>query len=333
MIRKFICLIAGTLILFGCAQMVEERAQVIKPPAPAPGATYLGSEACLECHEDMASDRANIHMKIASFEVAGGYGTGCESCHGPGSLHVDGDGDTSKIISFDSGITPQEVAGVCTTCHHTDELMDWPGSVHAERDVACTSCHKIHHNRNRNLLAKSNETNLCSSCHGDVGSQIQLLSHHPVREGQMRCSDCHNPHGSGGGVEGMLRTDERVNDLCLKCHTRYQGLFVYEHEPAVEDCLICHDPHGTVANNLLKQQEPFLCLQCHEAHFHAARASSLEDHGIPGGGSPYDAGRKIAGTNYGFQKSFMTKCTQCHQYIHGSDYTSQSVTSGHGLTR
>ncbi|NPA94437.1 MAG: hypothetical protein GXO58_03305, partial [Thermodesulfobacteria bacterium] len=108
--------------------MVEERAQIIKPPAAAPGATYLGSEACLECHEDMASDRANIHMKIASFEVAGGYGTGCESCHGPGSLHVDGDGDTSKIIRFDSGITPQEVAGVCTTCHHTDELMDWPGS-------------------------------------------------------------------------------------------------------------------------------------------------------------------------------------------------------------
>ncbi len=333
MIRKFILFVLGASLFIGCAQVLEKRAKLIKAPQPAPGATYVGSETCLECHEDLAKDRGNIHMSIASFEVAGGYKTGCESCHGPGSLHMRGDGDPSKIIKFSHGISPEEVAGVCTTCHQLDELMNWPGSIHAERDVACTDCHKVHHNHNRSLLVKANQMELCGSCHGDVTSQVQLLSHHPVREGKMRCSDCHNPHGSSSVDEGMLRTDERVNDLCLKCHTRYQGPFVYEHDPVVEDCLICHDPHGTVANNLLKQQEPFLCLQCHEAHFHAARASSLEDHSIPGGGSPYDEGRKIAGTNYGFQKSFMTKCTQCHQYIHGSDYTSQSVTSGHGLTR
>jgi predicted CXXCH cytochrome family protein len=35
--------------------------------------------------------------------------------------------------------------------------------------------------------------------------------------------------------------------------------------------MTCHNPHGTVANNLLKQGEPFLCLQCHEMHFHNAR--------------------------------------------------------------
>ncbi len=332
--KRIFFIILGIAFLLGCTQVLEKRANVIKLPEVAPGASYVGSSTCLDCHEDMANDKNNIHMKIADFEVSGGYKTGCESCHGPASLHVDGDGDTSKIIRFgEEGISPEEIAGVCTTCHQADEVMNWPGSIHAERDVACTECHKVHHNKNKNLMAKNRELDLCSECHKDVTSQMYLMSRHPVKDGKMSCSDCHNPHGSASLEEGMLRTDERVNDLCLTCHTRYQGPFVFEHDPVVEDCLICHDPHGTVANNLLKQQEPFLCLQCHEAHFHAARASSLEKHGIPGGGSPYDNGRKLQGTNYGFQKSFMTKCTQCHQYVHGSDFTSQTVTSGHGLTR
>jgi len=334
MIKKLLILTVGIGLVIGCAQGLGNRADVIKAPTAAPGATYVGSQACLDCHEDMGADRHNVHMVIADFEVPGGYKRGCESCHGPGSLHIEGDGDTEKIIKFgEEGIPAEEVAGVCTTCHQIDEHMNWPGSAHAERDVACTECHKVHHNSNKQLLAKAPERALCAECHPDVNAQMYLMSHHPVKEGKMTCSDCHNPHGSGSLVEGMLRTDERVNDLCLRCHTRYQGPFVFEHDPVVEDCLICHDPHGTVANNLLQQQEPFLCLQCHEAHFHAARASSLESHGIPGGGSPYDSGRKLKGTNYGFQKSFMTKCTQCHQNVHGSDFTSQTVTSGHGLTR
>jgi DmsE family decaheme c-type cytochrome len=202
--------------------------------------------------------------------------------------------------------------------------------------VACTECHKIHENKTRNLVAEKKETDLCNKSHQDVMAQMYLMSHHPVKEGKMTCSDCHNPHGSQCMDEGMLRTDERLNDLCLTCHTRYQGPFVFEHDPVVENCLMCHEPHGTVANNLLQQQEPFLCLQCHEAHFHAGRASNNYDASpIPAKGQPaiQDPGRKIQPTEFGFQKSFMTKCTQCHQQVHGSDMPSQTVTSGHGLTR
>jgi DmsE family decaheme c-type cytochrome len=134
----------------------------------------------------------------------------------------------------------------------------------------------------------------------------------------MSCGDCHNPHGE-------LNTHERTNDLCLDCHTRYQGPFVFGHAPVEDDCTICHDPHGSVANNLLVQNEPFLCLQCHEGHFHILRNSSaLDDDGVVEAANPH-------GTE-GFQTSFATKCSTCHQVVHGSDFPSQPL-SGGGLTR
>ena len=327
--KKIVIAAMGVALLLGCTTL-GKRANVIKAPELAPGATYLGSEACLDCHEGFESDRFNVHMRIAGFEVAGGYKTGCESCHGPASLHAEGDGDTEKILRFgEEGLEPEEVAGVCTTCHSAEGQMHWAGSAHAENGVACTECHKIHKNSNKNLLAKK-EIDLCATCHQDVVTQGYMMSHHPIKEGKMGCSDCHNTHGSASTENGMLRTDERVNDLCLKCHARYQGPFVFEHDPVVEDCLICHEPHGTVANNLLRQQEPFICLQCHEAHFHAARASN----NVATVKAPGDGGNIIGPTNFGFQRSFMTKCTQCHQMVHGSDMPSQSVPgAGRALTR
>ncbi len=326
MVKKTILLTTIALLLFGCTQLSSRKAEVREPSVWA-GATYRGSQACFECHEEMTGER-NVHMRLASFEVPQGQRVGCEGCHGPGSAHMDGDGDASKIFRFSKGgLSPEEVAGVCARCHQVGEHMNWPGSAHAENGVSCTQCHKVHGNGDTALLAEK-EPRLCASCHQDVVAQGYFASHHPVKEGKMGCSDCHNVHGGFGSA--MLRTDERPNDLCLTCHTRYQGPFVFEHDPVVEDCMICHDPHGTVANNLLRQQEPFICLQCHEAHFHSARASNnVIDVPAPG-----DTANTIAAADHGFTKSFMTKCTQCHSQVHGSDLPSQSVPgAGTGLTR
>ena len=138
----------------------------------------------------------------------------------------------------------------------------------------------------------------------------------------MNCGDCHNPHGE-------LNTHERTNDLCLSCHTRYQGPFVFGHAPVEDDCTICHDPHGSVANNMLLQNEPFLCLQCHEGHFHMLRESNYSP---PGEAQSTAADVANPNGHEGFQMSFGTKCTTCHKVVHGSDFPSQPL-SGGGLTR
>ena len=346
--KKVLIAAVGFCFLIGCmigCQMLEKRACIIKVPEVAPGATYIGSEACLECHEDYANDRHNnVHMRIASFE-AYGYQHGCEGCHGPGSVHAD-EGDVEKILRFGKdGLAIDEVAGVCTTCHQAGAQMNWANSEHAMSDVTCVCCHNIHNNPEKHLLAEK-EIDLCVSCHVSQKAKMNYMSRHPLKEGKMTCDSCHQPHGTQTGAEGMLRTEERLNDLCLECHARYQGPFVFEHAPVAESCLECHEPHGTVANNLLKQNEPFLCLQCHEAHFHANREAKV------GLVTEFKPGKTITGTmnayddpitphhiqgrsaHHDWSQGMLTKCTTCHQSIHGSDLPSQTGAGlGAALTR
>lgn len=303
------------------------------------GASKVGDGNCASCHKElMAPFAKTVHGRLAGFEVMGGE-KGCESCHGPGSMHVK-DGDYSKIFSF-AKLPPDQSSAICLKCHSFGSLMEWHGNEHAVNDVACIDCHRIHQGPlpiKKSL--KLPEPDLCYSCHQEYQAKASFPSHHPVKEGKMTCSSCHEAHGST--VRG-LKTDERPNDLCFNCHARHQGPFVFEHGPVQEDCGICHDPHGTVANNLLKQNEPFLCLQCHESHFHATRtgasagAANIAFDGTKLNGAQPAAGAfPTAATAVGFTNShgtdawaqaFGTKCTVCHTKVHGSDLPSQSAPS------
>ncbi len=269
---------------------------------------------CADCHDQVAAAMAqNIHMRIRPFEVQGRT-VGCRGCHGEGTKHMES-GDPSLIRTFKAG--KEEAEQVCLGCHQQKGLDEWHASTHAAEGVTCFDCHTIH--------TRTNPLDACKRCHADVRAEFQLPSHHPVREGKMSCVSCHDPHAA---TEYELKTHQRVNDLCSTCHQDKEGPFIFEHEPVEESCLICHKAHGTVANNLLVANEPMLCLQCHEFHFHAGLAS-------PDG--PLD----VAGTTYqnpagihSINRSFSTKCTQCHPRVHGSDLPSQTVPGlGRGLTR
>jgi len=145
------------------------------------------------------------------------------------------------------------------------------------------------------LYQRTAEPYVCYNCHKAQKVQSKMPSHHPIPEGKMKCSSCHNPHG---GPARMLK-QESVVDTCYKCHADKLGPFTFEHSPVSEDCTICHNPHGSVQNKLLVQSQPFLCLKCH-----AGPHSSSNMMG--------DATGRLFATRY-------TECTECHGQIHGSD--------------
>jgi DmsE family decaheme c-type cytochrome len=162
---------------------------------------------------------------------------GCESCHGPGSLHVQGGGDRSKIVN------PRK------------------------------------------------SPDACFACHTEVRAAFNLPHHHPVLEGKVSCTDCHNPHKGdavkGGGtslpqsVKGGGIAMLSANGTCLQCHTAQRGPFVFEHEAVREGCVTCHSPHGSVRPALLNKSPPLLCQQCHTVAGHPSVARTGAGSGHP----------------------------------------------------
>ncbi len=280
-------------------------------------AEKVGDETCLTCHEDVGKSFAHtIHAQKITTK-----GYTCEACHGPGSVHAESM-DPADIYNPATDYNPV-APNPCLTCHNGPQFTSATASAHHELADGCSDCHQVHSTEPK--LLKKQGSELCVECHRDIGAKFNLTSHHPVKEGLMTCTSCHAVHG---GDNTFTHTSDS-RELCISCHTDKAGPFVFEHEPVNEDCGICHDPHGTVANNLLKQTEPFLCMSCHPVHFHTGIAGYIGDFKNPlhperGGKSTLD----------GFKSSMLTKCTQCHTQVHGSDLPSESISSrGRSLTR
>src|SRR5262245_26400638 len=75
---------------------------VWKPPAEGQPGDYAGADACIGCHPVHADAfLKTVHAKAAPKEAK--YGTGCESCHGPGKAHIqaieDAGGDDQKTAA------------------------------------------------------------------------------------------------------------------------------------------------------------------------------------------------------------------------------------------
>jgi DmsE family decaheme c-type cytochrome len=117
----------------------------------------------------------------------------------------------------------------------------------------------------------------------------KMPNHHPLDEGAVKCSDCHDLHRSKPAVFA----GKRWTETCARCHRTEATPRLYPHEADRADgCIACHEPHGSPAPRLLRfPRVADLCLSCH----------------IP------------PATHDLSPSSAFRSCLACHGEIHGSD--------------
>ena len=276
-------------------------------PAPQPAASqgYAGADVCMACHSEVAEHlETTPHGKDVFDRMAS---QGCESCHGPAAAHAE-DPDNPALRPSMEKLNAKQQSAVCTSCHDGRSQFFWHGSVHQKRNVSCQSCHSVHSFKSQaSQLKTANTTEACLSCHKDVRAEMWKSSHHPIREGEMSCADCHNPHGSQ--TPKMVKAAS-VNEQCYTCHTEKRGPFLWEHPPVRENCMNCHTPHGSNHIKLQKTSVPYLCQQCHSNTRHP--------------GTLYDGLRvpTLENPATSSNRLFNRACSDCHNLIHGSNHPS-----------
>ncbi|MEX2044028.1 MAG: cytochrome c3 family protein [Opitutus sp.] len=239
---------AWGLLLVSCVMV--SRTTMMAPPQIA-GAQFVGSNDCAQCHEDITSNFHDAtHAKLMA-EGENAKNIGCESCHGPGSIHSQQGGGAGTIVN------PEKNPDTCFQCH----------------------------------LEKRGE--------------FALPSSHPVD--QIGCSACHDSHRgdsvAGGGTDLMS-----ASESCVQCHEAQRGPYVFEHEALRDNCTICHSPHGSTNQKMLKSSNATLCLQCHQQQ------------------QTIDGAVWIGGRNHGGATGFLSRgacwTSGCHEAVHGSHVNS-----------
>lgn len=286
------------------------------------GMDAAASAACVECHdaEDLPDMSRSAHAVTTDPRTPT-----CVTCHGPSPTHVKKPADAKerphpdRMFTKNAKTPVSERNAACLTCHQKDAKRAlWGGSQHEAADLACSSCHKVHTNQDR-ALARTTQVDLCITCHKEQRTQMAKPSHHPIPEGKMSCTDCHNVHGSAGP---KLAKRDSTNDTCYTCHAEKRGPFVHSHEPVTEDCATCHNPHGSTVAAMLKSRPPMLCQQCHTPHVAGGVGAVGGQPGVFPPAAPGQLSSAISGTTGG--KNVVNiwqgrSCMNCHTQVHGSN--------------
>jgi len=264
---------------------------------------------CTECHDEYDGQVLSIYQTRHGVE-ADDRSPGCQSCHGSSEAHITNTAKASprsapdvvfgvpRKVKTASTSDAQDLA--CLGCHDNFRATQhWSGSSHESADVSCAGCHTLHDTNSHQLAAKT-EVETCLNCHRKQRSILHKRSTHPLADpshadgsASMTCTSCHGPHGTVG--EKLIDANT-INDKCYECHEEKKAPVLWEHSVVKENCLACHNVHGSNHEMMLTAKQPRLCQQCHEQGRHQTIAGEANSFLVVNRG-----------------------CSNCHASIHGTN--------------
>ncbi|ANM30319.1 hypothetical protein ABI59_13170 [Acidobacteria bacterium Mor1] len=270
-------------------------------------------ESCVFCHNGRMELAPGTHN---AFVEPIPEGIGCESCHGPGELHVakwsDGqrepDGSADPTIVNPRRLSRERRLDVCLQCHLGDsKATDRVGRV----DVALNDFrpgrplqdiivpfHYVHQTPDEFGLSAQADRLILSACYQESEGRLECLTCHnphstvyaenrPADYFKRKCTGCHTvedcseEHGARSGTDGMP-------DDCVSCHMRVAEPDDQRHTTFTDHWIrrdITPTPeHDTRASLEIKPvfPEEYAQLEQAEQAYYAARANMLMSLSIPG---------------------------------------------------
>jgi predicted CXXCH cytochrome family protein len=209
---------------------------------------------CSECHSTNTQKNYNYDTKTYN-TTWNEIDVSCESCHGPGSVHVDWankvEEGASPDIYADMGLVvrlkdtdnatwvfdPDSTTARRSVPRKTDELVQMCSRCHSRRSVITE---EYYHGGS---LLETHWPSLLDEglyfADGQIQDEVYVYGSFLQSKMYMAgvvCKDCHEPHSGKIYVNG--------NGLCFRCHmaSEYGGRSHHFHDPAKEgaSCMECH---------------------------------------------------------------------------------------------
>lgn len=293
-----------TNLIFGGPDADPEHAPVVKPGDLSfwTGPVRAFDVRCSGCHVsardvevfDDATRRPGITWRT--------MGVDCEMCHGDGATHAAFHAPGPKASRGDepmlslAGLPRDAMLGVCLRCHMEGE---WVRGGFEQGD---------------DLFEYLDPTLLDDAARVDpFGRPLELiydglpfLSSRCADAAQMKCTQCHDPHGSDHPAQ--LRHPRESSALCASCHAEHAAdPSAHSHHPADGPggrCTDCHMPyltiergHGKVSDHTISIPRPHAqsdrvaedaCTWCHQGGRGAPPgAPRLDEAGVRDGWKQY----------------------------------------------
>jgi len=270
-------------------------------PHPPEGPT----NQCFECHRVVNHHQETIATAWQE-SIHGKGGVTCADCHGgdPTSERMGIAMDRTK--GFIGSPSRSQTVGICGSCHGdpermrkynlpTDQYAKYWTSVHGQRLAAasdtqvaiCIDCHGSHDVKKASdptaAVYPPNVPALCAGCHADAAKmepygipttqyEIYAKSVHGVallENADVRAPSCTSCRGSHAAKPPR---DTEVVEVCGKCHTATQALFMEsrhaELSTAAPKCWTCHGTHDVAQPSqklFFHEVRPdYECVTCHD---------------------------------------------------------------------
>lgn len=195
-----LCLALSLVTMTVAAQGTVDPARQKRTPSYS----EEGAAGCLRCHSgpQLRAVQSGPHFNLRNpgAPAAQHY---CESCHGPGSIHVSrahGGKGFPPLTQFGRGpeTSPRdEQLARCLNCHGTEgavrKTIGFVASPHDREHINCSTCHTVHAEVDP-VDDREEQGRICYRCHSRMRTDHPRFEARSMDIDALSCSSCHDVH-------------------------------------------------------------------------------------------------------------------------------------------